>query len=187
MKKDFFENKSLAKVKLQIDKLGPEQKIRVDRLIASIDASNDSFALLRKTVTDIKTRIKKIEKKNLQMYNDCPERDIRYWIKGNIESIEKKYVGIDKAIKNYKLHQRYFVRHLKTSYSLGYYDNDINSLISEINQSNRHISEANDCIRITKRYFRNIDEMIKSHIHSIEIFKEYKRRSALLPPSEPAP
>ena len=88
------------------EELTEEQKVKFDEMLANNEASVQDFKLLRKNFTGIKDSIKKIEKRRLVMVEERPEHHNSDWIGWEIKSIEKKYEGIEKAIKKYWIAQR---------------------------------------------------------------------------------
>jgi hypothetical protein len=154
--------------------ISDENKIKLEETLALHEDSVAGFKLLRKDYDGIKKEIKKIEKKRLKQLAESPERSTN-GITNNILSIEKKYVGIEKAIKNYKVVEREYIRDLK------YYSSDFEYRLRRLNEqtkkANNEIAAAYDCIRITKRYFNYIDSTFKSYEHHKDLMKLIAKRN----------
>ena len=166
--------------------ISEENKIKLEETLALNANSVAGFKLLRKDYDGIKKEIKKIEKKRLKQVAECPDRSTN-GITNNILSIEKKYVGIEKAIKNYKEVQREYIR------DLNYYSSDFEYRLRRLNErtkkANDEIAAAYDCIRITKRYFNYIDSTFKGYEQHKALLKSIAKRNlelakakSLIPP-----
>ena len=146
--------------------LNPENKIIFDTVIAKNELTIQRFNLLKKDYGNLKNNIKRIEKKRLLIDPELPEYGYAKYIKMNIGKIENKYSAIDYAIGKYKYSQERFndffkSKHLDSSTMLQQYKNNLYEADSRIN-------DANDCIRITKRYFKNIKHFFAGHADTMK-------------------
>ena len=153
------------------ENLNPESKIKFDDMYAKHIETLERYKRLKKDVANIKSNIKSIQKANLKMQNELPEGNRYDSIKYEILSIENKYAGIAKAIKKYKLNQKYFMGYFSVKYRTSLDENTYRNLNNYTSNSNENIAEANNCIRITKRYFKNISDRFASHKKLKEIMK----------------
>jgi hypothetical protein len=155
----------MKNIRLISETLSPENRIKFDGVLTNHDAALLNFKKLKSKYSSIKSNIKRIEKKIVIMMDELPEQNNSNWVMNEIRSIENKYECIDKWIKRYKEHEDSFIRTIKSD-ALSRMDN-FNDTIMRLNNcsaySNSDIAQANDCIRITKRYFKNITTAFKYH------------------------
>ena len=105
------------------------------------------------------------------------------WIQNEIESIEKKYSGIEKAIEKYKSSLELFNKELESVYfqkgnSPEQFKDRTRRMRGWLSTCGTYIFSAEDAIRITKRYFKNIRTAFEGHARSFAIKKEIARRRA---------
>jgi hypothetical protein len=174
----------MIKIHILKQRLDPEQNKLLDDVLNERELMLDSFKLLRKKYSGMKNNIKRIEKKLLVAMEQMPEEKfIPQWIEREVESIEKKYPGIEKAIQKYKSSMQLFNKELESvyffkSHSPEQFTDGTRRLRSHLYICGSYISSAENDMRITKRYFKNISSAFESHARSFAFKKEMARRQA---------
>lgn len=174
----------MRNIRLFGETLSAENKIKFDDMLDQHNATLLNFKKLKSKYSSIKSNIKRIEKKIVIMMDEMPERNSSDMVMNEIRSIENKYECIEKWIKKYKEQQSYFIKTIKSD-ALNRTEN-FNDTILRLNYfssySNSDIAQANDCIRITKRYFKNITFAFKYHSMAVMLKKNRARTQAQQPP-----
>jgi hypothetical protein len=128
----------------------------------------------------IKSNIKKIEKKMALLAEELTEdHSPLMWIPYEIEKIERKYPGIEKAIKNHMQSMAAIKMSLKNGFSPNYkhYSSTLQTLNMHVYICDAANHKAEDDMRITKRYFKNISRHMEWAVKFIKM-RRYKRMKA---------
>ncbi len=154
--------------------LNPEQLKVMEGVLEHRQLTLDSFKLMRKDYSQVKSNVKKIEKKLLKIIEQVGDRDhIPQWIVREVTSIEKKYKDVDHATKKYKQYMSAFNRVI-TAYNFRefnpheFYHSPVRTLRSHLSVADTYINQAQDAIRITGRYFKNITSAFQGHARLME-------------------
>jgi predicted nucleic acid-binding Zn-ribbon protein len=163
--------------------LDPEQNKLLEEVLHERELTLQRFKNLRKKYSGLKSNVKRIEKKLLIIMQQLPEETfIPRWIQNEIESIEKKYSGIDKAIEKYKSSQLFNEVLKSVNFTQGnspeQFKDRIRRMRGWLSTCGTYIFSAEDDIRITKRYFKNIRSAFEAHARSFALKKEIARRQA---------
>jgi len=164
--------------------LDPDQNKLLDEVLDIRELTFQRFKNLKSKYSGLKNNIKRIEKKLLVVMQQSPEETfVPWWVQKEVESIEKKYTGIDKAIEKYKSTLQLFNNELESVYSHERnsperFKDGIRRMRSWLASCGTFIFSAENDIRITKRYFKNIRSAFESHARSFTQKKEIARRKA---------
>jgi hypothetical protein len=175
--------KNIHFLKMRLD---PEQNKALDLALYNRETTAVAYKLLRKKYAGLKGNIKRIEKKLLMIMQEAGEENfVCRWVQREVEHIENKYPGIDKAAKKYAEAQRAFNKELENIYffkcSTSYqFTNGMQTLDSWLRTANSYISSAENDMRITKRYFKNITSAFASHATTMAYKKAMELRKAKL-------
>jgi hypothetical protein len=150
--------------------LRPEQQKALEGVLEDRLMTLESFKLMRKDYSKVKSKVKQIEKKLVAIMEQADEKDYTgRWIMREVESIEKKYKDIEYAIKHYNQSMRMFNSFIN-SHHLSQYDFEqrqwggpVSQLKSYLSSADGRINDALNAIRITERYFKNITSAFKGH------------------------
>lgn len=129
----------------------------------------ESFKLLRKDYSRLKSRVKAIEKKLMPVIEQEGNGSfVSNWIGREVASIENKYKDIDHAIKYYNVAMKSFNDTIHSPYFINFnpqdkFNSPLYNLKSYLNAADMRITAAFHAIRITQRYFKNISSAFKGH------------------------
>jgi exonuclease VII small subunit len=158
--------KNLYRIKPE---LTAEQNKVFEEVLLQWEDTVQAYKYLQKKYAGVKKNIKAIEKKLVKEMNDSMEDSFTLrWVGREVASIENKYAGIDKAIKNYRQAMQSF-NHIAGLPNFRMFnpgnrlDWHITNLKNSLSRANMEITGALDGIRITKRYFNNITTAFKAH------------------------
>ena len=171
--------KSIARLNIL---LSPEQLKAMEGVLHKRELTLESFNLLRKDYTRVKSKVKKIEKKLLVLIEEeGSDSFFCRFLEYEIAHIENKYKAIEQAISRYNATMKSFNDFIASPTFLSFYRQDdgnysLNHLNNYLNTATTYINDASNAIRITGRYFKNIADMQKSHAKLQEAIKQRKRR-----------
>lgn len=156
---------------------------KLNELLERREKTEQQFINFRKDYTIAKTTVNKTRKKMETVERSLTESDCWSSISMHnlIKSIENKYEIIDKSIRNYKTINRRFEKNWPLLKKYSYYkdhtfESEINRLISLNSQSNIYMAAARNGLRITERYFKNIQQQFDSY----KMFREMKKEHAII-------
>ncbi len=170
--------------------LNPVQLELMEEILMRRDMTLDCYKLFRKNYSGVKSRVRRIEKKLLTIMQQVePESFVPRWIQGEVSHIEKKYILIEKAIRQYKFAMKSFNDIVNAPGFIHFdpdqkYNGTIYALNNYLSSADRCIDEALGCIRITERYFKNITSAFEGHARLESLRKNAKPDPNEIPPSQ---
>jgi len=149
--------------------LSPEQFKAIQPVLQEREIILESFKLMKKDYAAVKNKIKSIEKKLAVLMQQAGDNSFTCkWIEHEVEHIEKKYPVIEHAIMHYKRAISAFHHILDGPRLYSFnpsetYGSYITNLRNYLSSAESYIDRAQDAIRITERYFKNISFAFKAH------------------------
>lgn len=165
--------------------LDPEQNKLLDEVLHESELTLQRFKKLRQKYSGLKSNVKSIEGKLFVIMQQLHgETFIPWWIQNEIASIENKYNGIEKAIVKYKASAQLFKKELESenlfkSHSPEQFKDRTRRMRGWLSTCDTYIFSAENDIRITKRYFKNIRSAFEAHARSLIVKKEIARRQTI--------
>lgn len=170
--------------------LSPERLKAMEGILERRELTLESFKLMKKDYSQVKSKVKQIEKKLLSvMEQEGNDASVCKWVEREVIHIENKYKDIDHAIKHYKIAMSGFNRDINRpefwSFPLpethsGFYSHPLGNLRSHLSTADGRINDAMNAMRITERYFKNVASTFKSHANLVAIKKQAEQRLRLL-------
>jgi hypothetical protein len=185
----------MIKIALIRQQLTPDQNRVFEEVATQYEDTVEAFNIMRKQYSGVKSRVRAIEKRLVTLLRNMPDRSLTpMTVEGNIGSIERKYIDIDKAIKYYKQEMSYFNQvlngpHFRSFNPFHEGDWAIGNLKRHLREAYFYIERGLDALRITQRYFDHITKAFKWHADFQKRQKSQAIRRAQMeqkPPDNPS-